>query len=201
MDAANSAANNDSARGNSLGSILAEVHPDLAGLTASPETAEKLAQVVKVLVELLSRLDRTILSELMILSKNNSSLKSMAETLQRQGLLNIQDTVAAVLKPGNTRLNRVQQYSQLLLRWWAAMVAGIHSTCEQSSQQLAEALNPTTWPVEKKRWSSEEVAFWQYFQMIIRHELPLRQSDQMKSTQAQKTLEAYTALGGGSSSS
>lgn len=168
-----------------------------APVDATPLTEEKVAQALSILVEVLKKIDATLLSQLEVLGKSHPRIKSMVETLQAQGLLNIEASLQGVLASDATRMTRLSNYTDLLTRWWAALMAGLQAAVLELPNELTESLNPSSWEVEKKRWSSEEEAFWQHFSIIVRHEVPLKISDKMKKIQAEKTLDAYAILGSG----
>ncbi len=169
---------------------LGDIHP--AGEEA---TAQKAAESLAILVGVLKRIEKTIHSQLEVLSKNHPPIKSMAETVQNQGLLDIEDVLRGVLGSDSPRMNRLANYGDLLLRWSSAMMAGVQTTIMELPNELTQALNPDDWNVEKKRWSAESEAFWDHFKFVIRHDLPLALGDRMKEIQAQKTLDAYALLG------
>ena len=169
---------------------LGDIHP--AGDEA---TAQKTVESLAILVGVLKRIEQTIHSQLEVLSKNHPPIKSMAETVQNQGLLDIEDVLRGVLGSDSSRMNRLANYGDLLLRWSSAMMAGVQTTIMELPNELDQALNPDDWKVEKKRWSAEAEAFWDHFKFVIRHDLPLTLGDRMKEIQAQKTLDAYALLG------
>ncbi len=163
---------------------------------ASEEAAaQKAAESLAILAGVLKRIEQTIHSQLEVLSKNHPPIKSMAETVRNQGLLDIENVLRAVLGSGSPRMNRLVNYGDLLLRWSSAMMAGVQTTVMELPNELDQALNPDDWNVEKKRWSAEAEAFWNHFKFVIRHDLPLTLGDRMKEIQAQKTLDAYALLG------
>lgn len=166
-------------------------------MESTPETDRKVAEVLAILVKILGKIEQTIYSQLEVMGKNNPRVKSLAETAQNQNLLNIEEALKAVLDPKSTRLTRLTNYGELLLRWWSAMLAGVQTTVMEFPNELEEALNHSKWQVEKKRWSGEEAAYWNHFKHVIRHELPLRLGDKMKNMQAAKTLDAYSIIGKG----
>ena len=169
---------------------LGDIHP--AGDEA---TAQKTVESLAILVGVLKRIEQTIHSQLEVLSKNHPPIKSMAETVQNQGLLDIENVLRSVLGSDSPRMNRLVNYGDLLLRWSSAMMAGVQTTVMELPNELDQALNPDDWKVEKKRWSAEAEAFWDHFKFVIRHDLPLTLGDRMKEIQAQKTLDAYALLG------
>ncbi len=169
---------------------LVDFHP------ASEEaTAQKTAESLSIVVGVLKRIEQTVHSQLEVLSKNHPPIKSMAETVQNQGLLDIENVLRAVLGSDSPRMNRLVNYGDLLLRWSSAMMAGVQTTVMELPNELDQALNPDNWNVEKKRWSAEAEALWDHFKFVIRHDLPLTLGDRMKEIQAQKTLDAYALLG------
>ncbi len=187
--------------GSSVSAALQSQMPWLGDIhVASDEaTAQKAAESLAILVGVLKRIEQTIHSQLEVLSKNHPPIKSMAETVQNQGLLDIEKVLQAVLGSERPRMNRLANYGDLLLRWSSAMMAGVQTTVMELPDELAQALNPDEWNVEKKRWSAEAEAFWDHFKFVIRHDLPLTLGDRMKTIQAQKTLDAYALLGSESS--
>ena len=163
---------------------------------ASEEAAaQKTAETLAIVVGVLKRIEQTIHSQLEVLSKNHPPIKSMAETVQNQGLLDIENVLRSVLGSDSSRMNRLSNYGDLLLRWSSAMMAGVQTTILELPNELDQALNPDDWNVEKKRWSAEAEAFWNHYKFVIRHDLPLTLGDRMKEIQAQKTLDAYALLG------
>lgn len=158
-------------------------------------TAQKTAESLAILVGVLQRIEQTIHSQLEVLSKNHPPIKSMAETVQNQGLLDIQKALRAVMGSDSSRTTRLANYGDLLLRWSSAMMAGVQTTVMELPNELTQALNPDDWNVEKKRWSAEAEAFWDHFKFVVRHDLPLTLGDRMKEIQAEKTLDAYALLG------
>ncbi len=171
--------------------------PWLGDLRSASEeaTARKAAESLAILVGVLKRIEQTIHSQLEVLGKNHPPIKSMAETVQNQGLLDIENVLRSVLGSDSPRMNRLVNYGDLLLRWSAAMIAGVQTTVLELPNELDQRLNPDDWNVEKKRWSGEAEAFWNHFKFVIRHDLPLTLGDRMKEIQAQKTLDAYALLG------
>ncbi|MCH8964801.1 MAG: hypothetical protein IIB58_07570 [Planctomycetes bacterium] len=162
---------------------------------ASEEAAaQKTAETLAIVVGVLKRIEQTIHSQLEVLSKNHPPIKSMAETVQNQGLLDIENVLRSVLGSDSSRMNRLSNYGDLLLRWSSAMMAGVQTTILELPNELDQALNPDDWNVEKKRWSAEAEAFWNHYKFVIRHDLPLTLGDRMKEIQAQKTLDAYALL-------
>ena len=119
----------------------------------------------------------------------------MADTVKNQGLVDIEKVLRSVLGSDSSRMNRLANYGNLLLRWSSAMMAGVQTTVMELPNELDQALNPDDWNVEKKRWSAEAEAFWNHYKFVIRHDLPLTLGDRMKEIQAQKTLDAYALLG------
>ena len=158
-------------------------------------TAQKTAESLSIVVGVLKRIEQTVHSQLEVLSKNHPPIKSMAETVQNQGLLDIENVLRVVLGSDSPRMNRLANYGNLLLRWSSAMMAGVQTTIMELPSELDQALNPDDWKVEKKRWSAEAEAFWNHYKFVIRHDLPLTLGDRMKEIQAQKTLDAYALLG------
>ena len=158
-------------------------------------TAQKAAESLAILVGVLKRIEQTIHSQLEVLSKNHPPIKLMAETVQNQDLLDIENVLRVVLGSDRPRMNRLANYGNLLLRWSSAMMAGVQTTIMELPSELDQALNPDDWKVEKKRWSAEAEAFWNHYKFVIRHDLPLTLGDRMKEIQAQKTLDAYALLG------
>ena len=162
---------------------------------ASEEAAaQKTAETLAIVVGVLKRIEQTIHSQLEVLSKNHPPIKSMAETVQNQGLLDIENVLRSVLGSDSSRMNRLSNYGDLLLRWSSAMMAGVQTTILELPNELDQALNPDDWNVEKKRWSAEAEAVWNHYKFVIRHDLPLTLGDRMKEIQAQKTLDAYALL-------
>ena len=88
-------------------------------------------------------------------------------------------------------------YSELLLRWWSALLTGVQTTVMEVPEELAQALNPSNWDVERKRWASEADAHWKHYKFAIRPDVPVTVGDRLKAMQAEKTLEAYSVLGVG----
>jgi len=166
---------------------------------ATPATDHATAQVMSTLIDLLRTVEQTVVSQLEAMGKYNPQVKALAETARNQRLLDVEGAVQTVLRSGDHRLTRLMQYSELLMRWWSAVVTGVQATLLEVPNELAAALDPAGWGVEKKRWSAEAEAYWQHFRLIIRQELPLEMGDRMKHVQAEKTLDAYTVLGSGPS--
>ena len=122
---------------------------------ASEEAAaQKTAETLAIVVGVLKRIEQTIHSQLEVLSKNHPPIKSMAETVQNQGLLDIENVLRSVLGSDSSRMNRLSNYGDLLLRWSSAMMAGVQTTILELPNELDQALNPADWKVEKKRWSA-----------------------------------------------
>ncbi len=188
---------NDPSSGGGVSAALKSHLPWLGDIRPASEkaTAHKAAESLAILVGVLKRIEQTIHSQLEVLGKNHPPIKSMAETVQNQGLLDIENVLRSVLGSDSPRMNRLANYGDLLLRWSAAMMAGVQTTVMELPNELDQALNPDDWNVEKKRWSAEAEAFWDHFKFVIRHDLPLTLGDRMKEIQAQKTLDAYALLG------
>lgn len=161
------------------------------------DAAQKVAQSLGIMVQILKRLEQTLYSQLEVMGKNHAPIKTMAETLQNQGLLDVEQALGAVLGADSTRTARLTNYGDLLLRWSSAAFAGVQTTVMEVPNELIEALNPANWTVEKKRWSGEDQAYWNHYKIVVRHEVPLKIGDRLKSIQAEKTLEAYSVLGSG----
>ena len=187
----------DPSTGGGVTAALQSHLPWLGDIQSASEeaAAQKAAESLAILVGVLKRIEQTIHSQLEVLSKNHPPIKSMAETVQNQGLLDIENVLRAVLGSDSPRMNRLVNYGDLLLRWSSAMMAGVQTTVMELPNELAQALNPDDWNVEKKRWSAEAEAFWNHYKFVIRHDLPLTLGDRMKEIQAQKTLDAYALLG------
>lgn len=166
-----------------------------AVLPRGAETDQKVAEALGIMVQLLVRIEQTLSSQLEVLGRSNPRVKSMAETVREQGLLSVESALQAVLGAPQARLTRLTNYSDLLLRWWSAVLAGVQSTVMEAPNEIEQGLNPAHWQVEKKRWGSEDAAFWSHFKFVIRPELPLRIGDRLKQLQAEKTLDAYAVLG------
>jgi len=165
-------------------------------LADSPETDRKTAEALAILIDLFKKIEQTLVSQLEVLGKNHPRIKDMGETLKNQNLLNVENALQAVLSSKATRMTRLNNYADLLMRWWSAVLAGVQSTVLEVPHELTEALNPANWELEKKRWSSEEAAFWEHYRHVIRHDTPLKVGDKMKTMQAEKTLDTYAILGG-----
>lgn len=165
------------------------------GLADSPALPQRAAEVLALLIQAVRRVEQTIASQLEVLAKTNPQIKALAENVTAQGLLDVERAVAAVLRPA-ARLTRLQNYTDLLLRWWTAILTGVQTTIPQMPHELSAALNPAAWELEKKRWSSEAEACWDHFKYVVRQELPLKMGDRMKQIHALKTLEAYSILAG-----
>lgn len=161
------------------------------------EAAQKVAQSLAIMVQILKRLEQTLHSQLEVMGKNHAPIKTMAGTLQNQGLLDVEQALCVVLGADSTRMTRLVHYGDLLLRWWSAALAGVQTTVMEVPNELTEALNPANWAVEKKRWSGEDQVFWNHYKIVVRHDVPLKIGDRLKSIQAEKTLEAYSVLGSG----
>ena len=187
----------NSSTGGGVSAALQLHLPWLGGTHSASEeaTAQKAAESLAIVVGVLKRIEQTIHSQLEVLGKNHPRIKSMAESVQNQGLLDIENVLRSVLGSDSPRLNRLVNYGDLLLRWSSAMMAGVQTTVMELPNELDQALNPDDWNVEKKRWSAEAEAFWDHYKFVIRHDLPLALGDRMKEIQAQKTLDAYALLG------
>jgi hypothetical protein len=140
-------------------------------------------------------MEQTLYSELETLAKHHPQIKPMAQALAQQRLLDIQRMLTEAMGSGPGGSARMAHYSELLFRWWSAILAGVQSTVLHLPHELDAALNFAEWQVERKRWSSEESTYWDHFKFVIRSELPLRMADRLKAVRGAKTLEAYTILG------
>ncbi len=167
-----------------------------ATVGTGPAMDRQVAEALGILVELLGKIEATLQSQLELLGKGDPSIKTMAETLGGQGLLNVGQALSRVLKSDKVPPTALRNYSDLVMRWWSAVLTGTQATVMEVPNEVAAALNPADWPVEKRRWSAEADAYWNHFKHVIRHELPLKLGDRMKQIQARKTLDAYRIMGG-----
>lgn len=159
-----------------------------------PACADRAAASLAETVQLLQHISLAMISQLEVLGRHNPRIKQMHEAITTQGLLDIEAAVTAALAPNETRITKLTNCSELMVRWWSALLAGIQSTVLAVPGELNEALNPAEWGVEKKMWKSEDAALWEHFKLAIRPELPLRLSDRLKTIQAQKSIDAFSAM-------
>jgi hypothetical protein len=180
-----------------LAAALAEHLPALKDVVSEKDTElpAKTAEALGVMVGLLGRMTDALLGELEFMGKTNPRIKAMQETVADQKLLDFEAAISKVLSPNTQRITRLSNTADLMVRWWSAVAAGVHTAILDIPDAVARELNPSDWPVEKKRWSSEEAAYWEHFKFVIREELPLKLGDHAKRTHGDKTLEAYTILG------
>lgn len=184
---------------NGLAAALKERLPFLkdAALADDDATAEQTAEVLAIVVELLSKLEQTMQSQLEVLGKQHAPIRTMIDSAQNQGLISIEKAIIASLKSSGAKPIRLKNYSELLLRWWSALLTGVQTTVMEAPEELAQALNPSNWDVERKRWASEAEVHWKHFKFVIRPDVPAAVGDRLKAIQAEKTLEAYCVLGAG----
>lgn len=180
-----------------LAAALKEHLPFLEGVTLANDakSAEQAAEALAIFVELLGRLEQTLLSQLEVLGKQHAPIRTMIDAAQNQGLISIEKALRSALQADGGKPTRLKNYSELLLRWWSALLTGVQTTLMEGPEELSHALNPANWEVERKRWASEADVYWKHYKFVIRPDVPVAVGDRLKAIQAEKTLEAYSVLG------
>ncbi len=182
-----------------LADVLKERLPFLkdAALANDASTAEQTAEALAIVVQLLSRLEQAMQSQLEVLGKQHAPIRGMVDAARNQDLLSIEKALLSALQARGAKPARLKKYSELLMRWWSALLTGVQTTVMEAPEELARALNPANWDVERKRWASEADAHWKHYKFVIQPDVPVAVGDRLKAIQAEKTLEAYSVLGAG----
>ena len=84
---------------NGLAAALKERLPFLkdAALADDDATAEQTAEVLAIVVELLSKLEQTMQSQLEVLGKQHAPIRTMIDSAQNQGLISIEKAIISSL--------------------------------------------------------------------------------------------------------